>query len=150
MRLQKACQLYSLCPRLSRTRQVVSPSPGNMLQHMGQNRDSVLLSLDCTSFRRCMGHTAAIPRRATTPLLRSHEFSLPPLQVRPHEVDQYSVVNNAVFVQYLQHGMLLSSACTVSSAESLHHHWQICCSETCMASSRRSRGPERNSSLCAV
>jgi hypothetical protein len=38
-----------------------------------------------------------------SPLKTSNEFGVP-MKVRAFEIDQYSVVNNAVYVQYLQHG----------------------------------------------
>lgn len=47
---------------------------------------------------------------ARSPLVFGHEF-IAPMKVRAFEIDQYAVVNNAVYVQYLQHGAPLYSHC---------------------------------------
>jgi acyl-CoA thioesterase FadM len=67
----------------------------------------------------------ALPERdfASSLLVAEHEF-VAPMKVRAFEIDQYAVVNNAVYVQYLQHGAPLYSSRmhALQPQQEEHHH----------------------------
>lgn len=105
--LQRTYRIPRLCPPWSRVVQLQQQQQHRLRPLSSKAESTFRHATDLLSERSHHGRSTccAATARTTTPLLQSHEFSLQPLQVRPHEVDQYSVVNNAVFVQYLQHGM---------------------------------------------
>ena len=109
------------CPVFGRPLSIVSVRVAqplvSTLAFSGQRNSEVQLLHSPAASRARQNRLRALPGGADEPYLFSIEMG-----VRDYELDQYSVVNNAMYASYCQHGEHLSSSGDGSSAQLAQPH----------------------------